>query len=192
MIKYLLVTFIGISVYTQAQEIGTFKDSRDGITYQTVKIGTQVWFAENLNFKTKGSWCYNDSSINCESYGRLYFSLESAKIACPVGWHIPTKEEFEILVNFLGGAYKAGSMLKKGGGSGFNALVTEHPMEKYDQTFVGMGIYGHFWTSTIQPLFDSPYQLTLFSNMSIIQFKLALSTKNVRNFTGYSVRCIKD
>ena len=93
---------------------GTFTDFRDGQTYRTVKIGEQVWMAENLNFKTDSSWCYNDEESNCQKYGRLY-SWNAARSACPVDWHLPSKAEFETLLKAVGGMESRIRKMKKNG-----------------------------------------------------------------------------
>jgi uncharacterized protein (TIGR02145 family) len=86
---------------------GTFTDLRDGRVYKTIKIGTQVWMAENLNYEVKGffgsekSKCYDNDPKNAEKYGRLYY-YHAAKEAVPPGWHLPTIEEWKTLIAFMG------------------------------------------------------------------------------------------
>jgi hypothetical protein len=80
-------------------QVNYFVDERDGRKYKITTIGNQTWMAENLNFAIEG--CYGESLSNCEKYGRMY-DWEKAKIACPAGWHLPSKDEFESLFLEIG------------------------------------------------------------------------------------------
>ena len=115
---------------------GTMTDSRDGQTYETVTIGTHTWMAENLNYEVDESWCYDNDVSNCSKYGRLYEWNAAAK-ACPRGWHLPTKVEFETLFDVAGGIEIAGSRLKSS--SGWNDVNSNHIMY---QTVKGYDSFG--------------------------------------------------
>ena len=142
---------------------GEMVDDRDEKKYKTVKIEKQTWMAENLNFETKNSYCYNDSIELCAKYGRLY-EWKIALKACPMGWHLPTQKEYETLIASVGGKEIAGVSLKStsnwvvnfaGDNSGsdaysFKALSAGYGNKSQGRniTFEGINSFGYFWSST--------------------------------------------
>ncbi len=100
-----------LTVKPGGEETEPLVDARDGQSYKTVKIGDQIWMAENLNYATDGSWCYDNDPANCAVYGRLY-KRDVAINASPEGWHLPSGEEWETLADYLGGWEVAGNKMK--------------------------------------------------------------------------------
>jgi len=92
---------------------GEFTDNRDNKKYRYVVIGSQTWMAEDLKFSDNGNIgrCYDDDPTNCDKYGRLYFWNTAIKV-CPSGWHLPSENEWQILIDFAGGDEVAGKKLK--------------------------------------------------------------------------------
>lgn len=86
---------------------GCFTDTRDDQKYNTVLMGDRYWMAQNLNYGADLNNCYDKSSANCDRFGKLY-PWDAAVKVCPEGWHLPTKEEFELLLNYVGGTEDEG------------------------------------------------------------------------------------
>jgi len=103
-----------------AGETPTFTDTRDNHEYKTIKIGEQVWMAENLAYLPEISngtgsrtiACYYvydyfgtdaeeaKSTTNYTIYGVLY-NWPAALTACPDGWHLPSDVEWQQLSDYL-------------------------------------------------------------------------------------------
>jgi len=179
-------------------EAGTFIDIRDRKTYKWVKIGNQIWMAENLNF-SKGVWsrCYDDKNSNCITYGRLY-NWKTAKNACPAGWYLPSDAEWMTLITSLGDESFAGGKMKESGTqhwifpntnatneSGFTALPGGAVNMNIDGDFDGIGKEGHFWSS-----YKSDVEGALEFRISYNDDDLKNEYQNTQN--EFSVRCVKD
>ena len=171
-LSFTLILFIVAFVYSftvsnsHAQTSGSFKDSSDGKTYRWVKIGNQIWMAENLR---KSGGGYKDLN----AYGRFY-DWKTAKRVCPSGWHLPSDSEWKVLEQTLGmsksdlnvsGTRDSGSVGKKlksksgwrngyfgvvGNGTddyGFHAVPGGY-YQYYSKRFMLYGSQIVFWCST--------------------------------------------
>ena len=187
-----VVKYDGFSVRCVKDNGKNITDSRDGKTYTTEIIGDQKWMTENLNVKIEGSWCYNGEESNCKKYGRLY-TWEAAMKACPSGWHLPSRSEFETLFEAVDGKSKAGKMLKSktgwsGSGNGFDAYAfSALPAGNryYNGDFIYEGYNAYFWSSTEDNSSDA-YYMYLFDDDdgALLNFN--------SKYYGFSVRCVKD
>lgn len=126
-----------------------FIDKRDGQIYPTIKIGEQTWFAKNMAYKPDSGqyWIYRDDKDNIMKYGYLY-NWETSKNVCPIGSHLPTKEEYETLIQFVGNgdsklAYRE---LLPSGNSGFSAIYTGCRLSNGDWSINNNGVA--MWSST--------------------------------------------
>jgi len=185
----------------------TFTDSRDGKTYRMVVIGGKTWMAENLNYQKGNSWCYGNNSSNCNKYGRLY-NWNTAKSACPAGWHLPTRQEWDGLAKpaavekksdggstYWRGSGKAlkaksgwnGHEGESGGGTddyGFSALPGGFRNHR-NGGFKNIGDYGYWWTAT-----EGNSGFAGHLNMGYALDRVEERNQDVDY--GYSVRCVAD
>ena len=193
-------------------------DSRDGQTYRTVSIGLQTWMAENLNYDVQGSYCYLDSVDYCSKYGRFY-PWNMTKDICPAGFHLPSKAEWETLIESAGGEEYAYTLLKSRnvtfeenfiwcgrivvGRDDYGFSVLPLGSRSNDGIFVGNEICSgnaHFWSSTESDSRDSAYFMDFnrdadsYAEGSFILFKNVLRARLKQRDKNYAmpVRCVKD
>ncbi|GBU22932.1 hypothetical protein R80B4_02845 [Fibrobacteres bacterium R8-0-B4] len=200
----------------------TFTDPRDGKIYKTVNMPDgKTWLGENLNFTprpadpgAKNSWCYDNNPANCITYGRLYDWATAMRISsiynseewggsdeghqgiCPAGWHLPSRGEWETLIDSVG--ENAGTKLKAADGwwlspsnpvigsdeYGFSALPGGI-RSNLDMVFINIENVGVWWSSSE---FDGDGSYTISTNSNVQNTNIENSTK----FNGFSVRCVRN
>jgi uncharacterized protein (TIGR02145 family) len=195
---------------------GTITDI-EGNIYKTITVGSQVWMAENLKTtkynngesisnvpgsewgsQNSGAYCLNNNEASYKDvFGVLYnwYAVSDPRNICPSGWHIPSNDEWNILINSIGGTAVAGGKLKEAGlehwntpntGAvneyGFTALPGGYRDPMSTLSPVGGG--GYFWSNTI--ISDIPLYIGLdYLNESV---RIAEWPKTF----GLNVRCIKN
>jgi uncharacterized protein (TIGR02145 family) len=191
----------------------------DGNVYKTIRIGKQVWMAENLRttrycngdpipnvtgrvqwtILRDGAYCnYGNNDSNAVTYGRLYnwYAVNDSRNIAPQGWHVPTDEDFIHLVKFLGGDTIAGGKLKEAGTAHWQAPNTAKGNNTgFNALPAG---YRNDYTGNFYLLENNTMFWTCTGNDTSAWIRLLNSTDACafRNYaekgTGLSVRCVKD
>lgn len=190
-----------------------------GNSYKTVRIGTQIWMAENLRttsfndgmeielIESSSTWdtlsspgfCWynNDEAGHKESFGALYngYAVTAGKL-CPAGWHVPSADEWQQLIEFLGDTISGGGKLKEEGtshwlspnkgadnSSGFGARAAG--IRYFEGTYNALLSFTSFWSAT-ETGEDNQFYLSLYyANPGI-------GINHISKKHGFSVRCVKD
>jgi len=197
----------------------------DGNIYATIKIGNQNWMAENLRTShyangdlipnvpesnewinlTSGAWVHYENNPELNAlHGKLYnwHAIQNAKGICPKGWHVPSNEEWNTLLNYLGGKEIAGGKLKSkllnawafhfngqstesepNNESGFSSVASGS--RSVDGMFGLMSFRATYWSSNEYSASDA-YTREIFWNGD------AAGSFNEYKKNGYSCRCVQN
>ena len=211
----------------------TVKDI-DGNVYHTVTIGTQVWITENLKTTkyndgteipnvtdntewfnlSAGAYCnYDNLESNAAIYGRFYnwYAVNTGKLA-PAGWHVPTNEDWNILINYLiANGYNwdgskvdnkiakslasttgwkfyhitgtPGSFPERNDSTGFTVLPAGYRTLK--GLYCNLSLYSGLWSSTEDNTDNATYRSMCFNVGSLYRISFLKGS-------GFSVRCLRD
>jgi uncharacterized protein (TIGR02145 family) len=192
----------------------------DGNVYRTVKIGTQIWMAENLKVthyrngtpipnifdnerwakSTPGAYCFvdNDSVEYKKIYGVLYnfYAVNNKNNLCPEGWHIPSESECLTLINYLGGKNIAGCKIKD---NSLNLWLSEKSCATNESGFSARpaGGRGRLGSSGDVGNFATWWSSTSCDSTYAWHWGLYPDKSSIRRnpghkASGFSVRCLKN
>jgi uncharacterized protein (TIGR02145 family) len=187
-----------------------------GNVYPTIKIGSQIWMAENLRatYFQNGAvipyapsttqwsqvsgpaYCYY-ANQSVAGYGALFnwYAVSDLRNIAPPGWHVPTLTEWQTLINNTGGISNAGRTLKHsssgfwpaGAGTNNYGFGAVPGGERMDVLYQDKGVFGYYWTST--------RDLTAFNSAFSVFFYKSSNIANSVAFPftgGLSIRLIKN
>ena len=201
-----------VNIYSN--QTNKFTDTRDGKKYKTVKIYKQWWMSENLDVSTyrngdiiphiqdreewadltTGAWCYYENNAERgENYGKLYnwYAVNDPRGLAPKGWHIPSDDEWQVLIEYLGGSYGAAKRMgdeisnlwPSKNESGFTAIQSGGCNE---EGYYTTSSYVHFWSSTE---LSNKYQTARYYSL---RAGIEISDYTADKRSGMCVRCVKD
>ena len=191
----------------------------EGNTYKTVRIGDQVWMAENLRTSTfsdgteipivddAGNWneltspglCWynNDEAANKDTYGALYnyYTVISGTL-CPNGWHVPSRDEWQKLRDVLGDTLTGGGKLKEEGTFHWKTPNTG-AVNSNGFTALPAGIRYFEGTFNSASFFTAFWSSTESDNdkawyLSLYYSDSIAGMNRISKRDGFSVRCLKD
>lgn len=212
------ILFILISCDNKVENV----ESKKSKLYEEIEIGKQVWMEKNLNvdkFRNgdkiqqaksssewdslnnlkQAAWCYYDNNPkNGEMYGKLYnwWAVNDKRGLAPLGYHIPSDEDWTILTDFLGGTEIAGSKIKSKtawndegrstNSTNFSALPGGY--RSIDGIFYSVNDFGTWWSTTKFIIPDGRF--TIYSRD--IDYTSFVKRQIHDVSEGLSVRCLKD
>jgi uncharacterized protein (TIGR02145 family) len=211
------------NVHNANLEYGSMTD-QEGNVYKTIQIGDQEWMAENLVTSSyrngdeiaanlsNGEWAttsigawtyYNEDAANLCPFGKLYnwYAATDARSVCPLGWHLPTTEEWTTLTDYLGGSNQSGGLMKTSGmiengtgfwyapnvgatnGSGFSGLPGGY--RTANGYFAEFGNNGYWWSNTEVGTSLAWYR-------GLIEENAYTTGGYISRRSGFSIRCVRD
>ncbi len=214
----LIVLFCGC---TEIEPVITYVDDVDNNRYDVIRIGSQLWMKENLRVtryrngeligttdpatkditsetSPKYQWASNNEEGSVGTYGRIYTwsAIMDKRKICPVGWHVPSHNEWMDLSDYLGGLDIAGGKLKEAGLAHWNSPNTDATNESGFTAIPGgyRNPGGIFWT---KGRYDVWWSSTPTSALKALHWGVGYiyayfyCCEELRS-QAVSVRCIKD
>jgi len=213
-----------LSVFAQNDTLtsGKFTDTRDDNDYNWVKIGKQVWMAENLAYlpsvnlvdngseDEEGSYYYvygydgtnvtdAKATSNYDTYGVLY-NWTAAQGACPTGWHLPSDVEWTELIDYLGGKDVAGGKLKESGTTHWKSPKSPNTEVTNETGFTALpGGHRYGGNGDFDAIRTNGYWWSATSSYNLFAWSRYMAYKHsdvikiyYNKEWGLSVRCVRD
>ena len=162
-----------------------FVDPRDGNKYKTVKIGDQIWMAENLRYEVKGVFIYDNDYSKWAKYGYLY--PDNITSVAPDGWRVPKEDDFKKLFSFVGRTSQRKDWHKC-------LLAKDDAWNNNDATddFGFAALPGGYFSTTCSGSFHDFGKIAAFKCDGNLSYSISQDACCTAYYTHTSIRLIKD